>query len=271
MIFLKFAKKIFRYLNRHLPSERKKLLAQELENESRRSATNLLLKKISQDNVPHIVNGPFRGMKYISSANGSQLLPKILGSYEEPVHEFIRERVLSGCYETIIDVGCAEGYYAVGFALRSPKSKVIAFDIDANALVNARQLAAINEVDHRIKFSDRFDATVIKAELQTKKDKKILIFMDVEGGEQELLDSRKNKLLLSCDILVELHDCFIPGLTEKIIGFFSETHKIDIVVDYPWRNCEYNKAEYLLSDEDLRFCLDERRPKEMRWMYATKK
>ena len=254
-----------------MPSEKKKLKALQLEKEQQKYKTNLLLYEISQGGMPHVMNGPFQGMKYIATANGSQLLPKILGSYEEPIHEWVREKILSGHHETIIDIGCAEGYYAVGFALKSPKSKIIAFDIDTSALANAKQLAMINKVNYRVEFSERFDAAVISSELETEKEKKILIFMDVEGAELDLLDSRKNKSLLSCDILVELHDCFIPGLTEKVISFFSETHKIEIIVDYPWREGEYNKEKHLLSQEDLSFCMDERRPKEMRWMFAKKK
>jgi hypothetical protein len=271
LIFFKIVKKIKVLVRRNLPSEKKKLKALKLEEEKRKYKINFLLNEISQGDVLHVMNGPFQGMKYIATANGSQLLPKILGSYEEPIHEWVRERVLDGHYETIIDVGCAEGYYAVGFTLKSPKSKIIACDINTSALTNARQLATINKVNHRIEFSERFDAAVISSEFETEKREKILIFMDVEGAELDLLDTKKNKSLLSCDILVELHDCFIPDLTSKVIGFFSETHKIEIIVDYPWREGEYNKAEYSLSEEDLSFCLDERRPKEMRWMFAKKK
>jgi len=258
-------------VRRILPSYRKKLKALKLEEEKRKYKINFLLNEISQGDVLQVMNGPFQGMKYIATTNGSQLLPKILGSYEEPIHEWVRERVLGGHYETIIDVGCAEGYYAVGFALKSPKSKIIAFDIDTSALANAKQLAMINNLNHRVEFLEKFNAAVISSEFETEKEKKILIFMDVEGSELDLLDSRKNKLLLNCDILVELHDCIIPDLTEKVIGFFSETHKIEIIVDYPWRDGEYNKDEHLLSIEDLSFCMDERRPKEMRWMFAKKK
>ena len=158
MIFLRIAKKIKVLVRRILPSYRKKLKALKLEEEKRKSKIKFLLNEIFQGDVLQVMNGPFQGMKYIATSNGSQLLPKILGSYEEPIHEWVRERALAWQYETIIDVGCAEGYYAVGFALKSPKSKIIAFDIDTSALANARQLAMINKVDHRVEFSEKFDA-----------------------------------------------------------------------------------------------------------------
>ncbi len=263
-------KKLYRSIRLRLPCEKRRQLSLKLEKEDRENRTRLIIDRMFPEGTPYVMNGPFQGMKYIATANGSQLLPKILGSYEEPIHEWIREKVLCEHYETIIDVGCAEGYYAVGFALASPNSKIIAFDIDTSALANAKELAVINNVNHRIEFLKSFEASVISSEFGAKKEKKILIFMDVEGAELGLLDSKKNISLLSCDILVELHDCFIPNLSERVIRFFSETHKIEIVFDYPWREGEYKNFEYSLSEEDYAFCLNEVRPKGMRWMFAKR-
>lgn len=62
-----------------------------------------------------ILAGPFRGMKYIENSHGSAYLPKILGSYEKELHKFI-PRIVEEEYELILDIGAAEGYYAVGLS-----------------------------------------------------------------------------------------------------------------------------------------------------------
>src|SRR5690348_1337426 len=72
-------------------------------------------------------SGPFKGLEYISGAAGSAYTPKILGCYEQEIHAFIEE-IINKSYSVIVDVGCAEGYYAVGFAYRSSDVKVYAFD-----------------------------------------------------------------------------------------------------------------------------------------------
>jgi len=74
-----------------------------------------------------VQNGHFKGMKYIKRSSGSALLPKILGSYEEPIQGWIREVIEDKNYENILDIGCAEGYYACGFAM--VRQEVAQFDV----------------------------------------------------------------------------------------------------------------------------------------------
>lgn len=74
-----------------------------------------------------IVAGPFRGMRYIEKAVCSELPPKILGTYEMELHALI-ESIVARRPSCIIDIGAAEGFYAVGFATRLPNCMVVAFD-----------------------------------------------------------------------------------------------------------------------------------------------
>jgi methylase of polypeptide subunit release factors len=71
-------------------------------------------------------------MTHVSEGVCSILVPKLLGSYEAELHPVL-DQVIRNNYETIIDVGCAEGYYAVGLALSLPTTHVHAFDIDSRA------------------------------------------------------------------------------------------------------------------------------------------
>src|SRR5688500_985732 len=67
--------------------------------------------------------GPFHGMTYPESAVGlaEQLVPKLLGSYECELHGAL-EQVIQGDYEQVVDIGAADGYYAVGLARALPDS-----------------------------------------------------------------------------------------------------------------------------------------------------
>ena len=94
--------------------------------------------------------GPFAGMRYVAAASGSQVLPKVLGSYEEPIQPWIEEIISGRKYDLIIDVGCAEGYYAVGFARRMPNVRIHAFDIDPRARERTGELAELNRVSDRV-------------------------------------------------------------------------------------------------------------------------
>src|SRR5437016_6027102 len=74
-----------------------------------------------------VIAGPFAGMKYIGSSVASAHIPKLLGTYEREIAGIVEEI----CWRkpaVLIDVGAAEGYYAVGFAMRLPDSRIIAFE-----------------------------------------------------------------------------------------------------------------------------------------------
>src|SRR5579859_5362525 len=57
-------------------------------------------------------SGPFAGMRYVDASIGSAYLPKLLGIYERELHPVIEEACASRP-GLIVDLGAAEGYYAV--------------------------------------------------------------------------------------------------------------------------------------------------------------
>lgn len=182
------------------------------------------------DNQYLVQNGNFKGMKYIKRSSGSALLPKLLGSYEEPIQVWVKEVIDSNKYENILDIGAAEGYYACGFAMRMPNVKITTYDTDEVARNNAAELMELNGLSNV-----EIKGECSHQELNLKSNKNTLIFCDIEGFEEVLLDPIKVPNLKNDDILVESHDCFVKGLTEKLIHRFYKTHKLKIVVDYPFR------------------------------------
>jgi hypothetical protein len=269
-MIIKIVKKILLDLVASTPSAKKKFL-QTIKHEEEIKKNSKIKNKIYGDQEITVLNGPFKGMKYVDLISiGSKILPKLVGSYEEPIHKWIYEILKKKCYSTIINIGCAEGYYAVGFSKAISKPKILAFDINKEALLNANKLAQLNDVSSVITFGEKFDASVCAQILGCDPASRILIFADIEGAELDLLNTKQIPDILNCDILVELHDCFYPGLTEIIIDRFQATHRIEIVVDYPFRSENYN-INGNFSEEDKRFLFDECRSKAMRWRYAKLK
>jgi hypothetical protein len=74
-----------------------------------------------------IQSGPFKGMHFTTRSVSAGWSPKLLGCYEEEVQPLL-ERVLNRGYRQIVNIGAAEGYYAVGLALRIPDAEVWVFD-----------------------------------------------------------------------------------------------------------------------------------------------
>ena len=219
-----------------------------------------IMNEVFDDNYT-IQNGPFKGMKYIKRSSGSALLPKILGSYEEPIQKWVEEVVEKKKYQNIIDIGCAEGYYACGFAKRLPNSKITAYDIDKEARKNTAELMKVNNLTNI-----EIKAECTHSELNEKSIFNTLVFCDIEGFEKILLDPIEVPNLKNVDLIIETHDCFISNITEELISRFYMTHIMRIIVDYPFRVNKYSTPNDC-SEKIMEYITNERRSKYMKFIY----
>jgi len=162
-----------------------------------------------------VQNGPFAGMLLPRqfSWGGGYLGPKILGSYEAELHTAV-EKGIARKPDVVINVGCAEGFYAIGLARRLPKARVFAFDIDEAAQASCAAAAAENGVAEQVTVLGRCDAAQLM-EL-TRGCRRALIVLDCEGGELELLSDDAVKALAHCDLIVELHDFVDRTITSTL-------------------------------------------------------
>ena len=170
-----------------------------------------------------VQGGPFAGMRYVQRAKGSVLLPKLLGTYEHELFDAIRTLSSRGP-AAVVDVGCAEGYYAVGMARVVPNAAVYAFDIDPEARRLCDLLAVENRVEARVKVGGACDAAALEAIL--RKHGRVLVISDCEGYEGELLDPIKAPGLRGADMVVEVHEFAARGVTDVLLRRFSDTHDI---------------------------------------------
>jgi hypothetical protein len=216
-------------------------------------------------------NGPFKGLRYPPTVTSPQNLAlKLIGGYESELDSVVEEICRTG-YSEVIDVGCAEGYYAVGLALRLPTAKVFAYDTELSARENCAALAALNKVSDRVKIDSWCDTEKLLAIGVTKRG---LIISDCEGFELDLFPERAIPRLARFDILIECHDFIRLGITPELKRRFAATHTIrsiqstdDIAKAY---NYHYPELEGYTLDE-RRKLLAERRPVVMEWLFLKSK
>lgn len=176
-----------------------------------------------------VIWGLFKGMRYLNISHCSALIPKLVGTYEEEISGWLKD---SKKYLNIINLGSAEGYYAVGLALKNAATNVLAVDISPNARKMCKKLIKLNRVKN----------VHVKSFL-TKEDFKImrggLIVSDIEGDEVEIINPQRNRDLLDYDYIIECHD-FIRPSTSILINRFRKSHIVDLVLkkdccpeDYP--------------------------------------
>jgi len=165
--------------------------------------------------------GPFAGMEYVTEAAEGALIPRLLGTYESELHPFFKAFAAAGV-ETVIDVGCAEGYYAVGLARLMPHAVVHAFDIDEAARKACAELAAKNGVAERVQIGGAFAPDGFEAFA----GRKVLVVVDAEGAELDILQPDRSPALAAMNIVVETHDLYRRGILEELVRRFAPTHEI---------------------------------------------
>ena len=173
-----------------------------------------------------VMQGPLAGMDFLPQSAEGCHIAKLLGCYEQPLQAFIEQAITSG-YPTILNIGCAEGYYAVGMAKRMPNTQVFAYDLNPKAQDVCRSLAQKNEVSDRVKVGALFKPE----DFSSYANQKVLVLCDIEGAEKDLLNPVKAPALKDMDLIVESHECLISGITQTLIDRFKESHQITLVQD----------------------------------------
>ncbi len=220
-------------------------------------------------NINIVQDGPFQGLIYPKSiAYGSSFYPKVLGTYEKELHIFINS-IKSKNYKTIIDIGCAEGYYAVGLKRMFQDASVYAIDTNNKARGFCKEMAEINDCLNNFEVMASIDieglANIVNNET--------LLICDCEGFEADIFNQKSLYLFHECDLIIETHDFISPSISTNLQELFSQTHNVSIV-----QSLDDNlKAKYYsipninsLSFEERKYLLSENRPQIMEWLICTK-
>jgi hypothetical protein len=210
-------------------------------------------------------SGPFEGMHYVHESICSTLAPKVLGTYEIELRDWI-EKLIAHPPCTLINIGAAEGYYAVGLTLRCPGMRVVAFEPDARGRELIAELAERNGVSGRLQIEAMCTVEALAHHLAGKAAPFLLV--DIEGGEIALLDPRHLPALRHCAMLIELHEDKEP-IAEILRDRFAGSHTIEERWTRPRTFQDLPMPLRLLGQlaKSPRFlnALNEHRPGPMRW------
>lgn len=212
-----------------------------------------------------VQEGPFRGLvlPQTSSWGDGDYVPKLLGFYEAELHPIIN--AASQEYERFVDVGCAEGFYAVGFALLSPQTEVFAFDSSPDAREVCAAAAKTNGVADRVIIGSYLDTTALQGLLSA--GKKTLLFLDCEGCEFELLNPTAVPALCHTDFIAECHDFAVPHMATVLQERLGRTHQIARITESgrdPNGSCHLQDRNSFVRW----LAVNERRPTTMEWLHG---
>ncbi|MCP4385106.1 MAG: methyltransferase domain-containing protein [Hyphomicrobiales bacterium] len=248
-------------------SESQKALARDLRrvvNHSTAGWKRLLSREIYRRSKGVVAAGLFRGMRIQPEMvrEEGDLAAKLVGCYEQELEPAFR-KASQVDRDLIVNIGCAEGYYAVGLARLNPEAKVVAFDIEEAACKACRQNAELNGVGDRVEARTDNSPEKLRGLLMASRNP--LLVVDCEGAERDMLDPTVVRELAQCDIVVECHDFVDRSITNVIRERFAETHEIQTI-----RQGARDPHESALlrgfAELDLWLAVCENRPESMHWL-----
>jgi len=196
-------------------------------------------KRLSQKFGDVVLDGPFEGLKYCKDACVTFPPSKRMGRYESELSEVV-EHIVSNRYDRIVDVGSAEGYYAVGLLNRTTTTLMFAYETTPGDRDWLLKNAELNGVANRLTVSEFCTPEVLQTVIQGK----TFVFSDCEGYEDTLFDLKACPVLAQADMLIECHDDSVPGITQKLQKMFAPTHDIVKIMPQSRDSSKWKFASY---------------------------
>lgn len=228
------------------------------------------LLEISSRVVRHcgttVLQGPFGGLRFPTEILlNIPCAQRLVGSYEKELHPIFQDLNQKMNYEMVVDIGCAEGYYAVGLAMLL-QLPVFAFDVDAEERRRCRETAELNGVGSLLQIGSYCDRPTLR---RLAHGKRCFVLSDCEGYEMELFNHEAASNLWRSDVLIEIHETQRIGVYDSICKAFMTTHSIQIYEATARDVDEYPELGFLGVD-NLK-AIEEWRGARQKWVFLKSK
>ena len=236
-------------------------------------ATQLHKEKILHDAKTtfgtQVKYGIFSGMEISSNVwwGRHDFLSKLFGQYESHILSKLRE--LSKNYDHFIDIGAADGYYAIGLLHSKLYKTVTCFEISDKGRLVISENAILNNQSENIKIYGEANKDTLEKEIDSLKS--CVILCDIEGAEFDLFSKEVLKVLRNCEIIIELHDEFIGSGKDRRKRLMNDAQEFFEINFIERDNPTPNDYEELKGwNDDLRqLAFSEGRPCRMDWILLT--
>ena len=219
--------------------------------------------------------GPFKGIKIEKDKWWGNLdsASQCLGLYELEILNYLKKYKFdkNKKFDTFIDIGAADGYYAIGMLYSGLTSQSVCFEISPKGREVIQKNWENNGSKGKLKIYGKATPKKI-LNLSDTLFENTLILIDIEGNEFDLLDKDVLYKIKNCIIIIEIHN-WINDFNLKYEKFLNMAYKnFDIsVFKHAQRNI--NKFSFLrdFTDDNRYLAISERRPCLMRFIKLTPK
>ena len=214
--------------------------------------------------------GPFKGMKLNRNTwwGRSDLGSQCLGLYEKEILNHL-EKVKP--YNTFIDIGAADGYYAIGMLHAGLAKKSICYEISKDGQAAINENWTTNKNIGALEIYGEANETSLNY-LSSDDLKDSLVLIDIEGFEFNLLQKDVIPLFKNSELIIEIHnwvDNFADKYTELLLNLSKLFHVGKI--NHIDRKTSHIDELRSYTDDNRLLLTSERRPCLMRFLHLKPK
>ena len=230
----------------------------------RRLQCSLYLDKLFNSTIMY---GPFKGLRLLNHSwwGTADRASMLLGLYEQELLTSLSD--IPQKYKTFIDLGAADGYYAVGVLRSNMFEKSYAFEISKSGQEVIKKNAENNNISEKIFIRGEADKKFYE-EVPCCDIENSVLFIDIEGGEFDLLDKNIFSIFHNSIIFIELHDWFFVDGDQKLSKLRDDAKDFFRISELTQGSRDPSKFPELreLSDNDRWLICSEGRGQLMRWI-----
>ena len=228
----------------------------------------ILSSKISKIYNNTVQQGPFKGMiinedQFWGPGDRSS---KILGLYEKEIQDLIVSIQKDKNYSTFVDIGGADGFFAIGSLVNNLFEKCEVFEISKKGRISIQKNSKQNNVYDSIKIHDKASKRSL---IKIDNINNSLILCDIEGGEYELFDEKLINEIYPSDIIIEIH----KDKENSLVNFekrFTKTYSLTKITQEP-RSLKNFKELENINDNNRALIMSEGRSGIQEWWHLSSK
>lgn len=216
--------------------------------------------------------GPFTGLHLNRETwwGKLDLGSQCLGLYEKELLDFI-ETLPDDRFSHFIDIGAADGYYAIGMLVSKKINHCICFEQSEKGQQTILTNWQRNQAPGKLKILGEANELSLSS-LRPEELQRSLVLIDIEGFEFELLSKAFLAKLQACTIIIEVHN-WVENFLEKYAQLLRNAHHFfDIeMVERIDRTTSHLPELRDMTDDNRLLFTSERRPCMMRFLKLTPK
>ena len=191
---------------------------------------NILSYEHAKKNNFIVQNGVFKNLKINKDVTWGRgdIASKIYGFYENKIQEKLKEIKKP----ILIDIGAADGFFAIGCLYSKLSKYCYAFEQNETSRLALHKTAEINKVSNQISIMGKVDNQSFLSSLPNDLElSKTVILCDIEGEEYNFFSETILKKLKKCNLIIEIHNESSNSKETALLKLTKKYFNVNVLLD----------------------------------------